>query len=143
MSVSNYFRHRARLTAATAERIHDAVVALDYRPNRAAGALRHAPARALGFIADLGDATNLEVLAGSEQAAQERGWLVQIGDSWGSSERERTLVELLSAGAVGGVLVRGPSRSTPGSGREVGRRATSVLIARLRDEAGGPVVVII
>jgi DNA-binding LacI/PurR family transcriptional regulator len=138
-SVSNYFAHPARLAPSTADRIGAAITRLDYRPNRAARALRGASTPALGFVADLSRRTNLDVYSGVEEVALQRGCLVQIGDSCGSDERERQLLRMFAAEAVLGVLLReGGSAADlePDEGRRTGRRASAALFHDL--EKGSP-----
>ena len=94
------------VAAATAERVREAVRRLDYRPNRAARALRVGSTGMVGLV--LPSVVNPFFAAVSEAvqtAAHRRGLVVITASSDGSLEGEWALVESLPRHGIDGLLV--------------------------------------
>lgn len=88
-----------------AERVRRAVEKLQYRPNSVARALRLQRSNALGLI--IPDAANpffAELSRAVEEAAYERGYILLVGNSLDSTERERDYVRVFRERQVEGIL---------------------------------------
>jgi LacI family transcriptional regulator len=96
---------RLRVRDETRERVRAAALALDYRPNFHARGLARAEAGALGLLVPAGDPLMVPVIAGAEEAADERGLLLWTAHHDGELT-ERSL-RLLQSGAVDAALVAG------------------------------------
>ncbi len=94
-----------RVRDETRERVRAAAAALDYRPNFHARGLARARAGALGLLVPAGDPLMVPVIAGAEEAADERGLLLWTAHHDGELT-ERSL-RLLQSGAVDAALVAG------------------------------------
>jgi LacI family transcriptional regulator len=107
-TVSRVVNADPAVRADLAQRVHEAVAALDYRHNTSASALR----RADGLSASIGviveDVSNpffSAVQRGIEEVARERGVLTLAGSSDERPERERQLAEAFGARGVDGLII--------------------------------------
>jgi LacI family transcriptional regulator len=91
-----------------AARVHDAVVALGYRHNVSASALRRADGQSASIGVIVEDVSNpffSLVQRGIEEVARERGVLTLAGSSDEEPERERALAEAFGARGVDGLII--------------------------------------
>lgn len=90
----------------TAERVRDAVRTLDYRPNRAARALRRGTTGIVGLVIPrVANPFMAELSEAVQTAADRRGLAVLAASSGDRLEVERQLVETLPRHGVDGVVV--------------------------------------
>ena len=94
-----------RVRDETRARVRAAAAALDYRPNFHARGLARARAGALGLLVPAGDPLMVPVIAGAEEAADERGLLLWTAHHDG--ELTERYLRLLQSGAVDAALVAG------------------------------------
>ena len=94
-----------RVRDETRERVRAAADALEYRPNFHARGLARARAGALGLLVPTGDPLMVPVIAGAEEAADERGLLLWTAHHEG--ELTERYLRLLQSGAVDAALVAG------------------------------------
>ena len=90
----------------TAEKVHDAVAMLGYRPNQAARALRLGSPEMLGMVVP--DTTNpffAQLTHEVELAAEEHGFALLTANADGSAERERRLLEKFASRGIDGMLL--------------------------------------
>lgn len=107
-TVSRVINHEANVSAATRERVEQAVVALNFTPNQGAGALRRGDRKTLtlGLLLDAVDNPfSAAIHRAVEAVAWERGTAV-FGASFGEDpSRERALVEAFTRRRVDGLVL--------------------------------------
>ncbi|MDE2449229.1 MAG: LacI family DNA-binding transcriptional regulator [Gammaproteobacteria bacterium] len=104
-TVSNVLNDKPNVGAAVRDRVLRAVKELDYRPHRAAQAMRKGRTRAIGLV--LPDLTNPffpQLAQAVESTARRLGLLVCLIDSQGGAEGERDGLILLSQHGVDGII---------------------------------------
>src|SRR5580700_10740273 len=104
-TVSNVLNGKSNVGRINREKVLRAVKRLDYRPNRAAQAMRTGRTRAIGLV--LPDLTNPffpELAQAVESAARNLGLLVCLIDSQGSLHSESDGFSLLMQHAVDGII---------------------------------------
>lgn len=85
----------SRVSAATVERVNDAVAALGYRPNATAKALRERVAELVGFIGDEVASAPFsgEIVEGAQERAWQDGQLLLVVNTGGRGDLEQAAVE--------------------------------------------------
>jgi len=127
MTVSRVLRDAANVSEETRQRVHAAVAALGYVPNRLAGALASARTRLVVVILpSLGNIVFPEVLRGANERLEVEGYQAVIGVTDYDPAKEEQLIETMQAWRPSGWIVAGLEHS---------ERARRVL-----REAGSPVV---
>src|ERR1700757_1491241 len=104
-TVSNVFNDKPNVGRATRQKVLRVAKQLDYRPNRAAQAMRTGRTRAIGLV--LPDLTNPffpELAQAVENTARSRGLLVCLIDSQSRPEGEADGFALLMQHAVDGII---------------------------------------
>ncbi len=105
-SVSNFFNSPSRLSEPTRDRIRETVERLQFVPNDAARQLRSGTNPVIGYIAfELTSAFTPEIARSIEQKVSARGMHVLMANDDGSSERERSYIELFEMQRVSGLIV--------------------------------------
>ncbi len=105
-TVSRVLTNAASVRSHTRARIEAAMRDLEYRPNALARGLVHGRTHTLGLVVfDLLNPFFGLLTRGVEEAAQERGYNVLIGDSAGSVIRQRACLAMLAERRVDGLLV--------------------------------------
>ncbi len=94
-----------RVRDETRQRVKDAAAALDYRPNFHARGLARAEAGAIGLLVPSGNPLIVNIIAGAEEVAEQRGLLLWTASHEG--ELTERYLRLLRSGAVDGALVAG------------------------------------
>lgn len=95
---------RARVAAATRQRVLDAAAALGYRPNVVARSLTHRRSFALGIVVpDIRNPFVADVIAGAERVAADAGYVVLLCDQ--SARDVRQHLEVLVSRQIDGVLL--------------------------------------
>lgn len=105
-TVSALTNSSAFVSDALAERIRNAMSALDYHPDRVARSLRTGKTHAIGMVVP--DVTNPfypEVIRGVEHTAQQNGYSLVLVNSNENLEQERRGLETLMAMRVDGLLI--------------------------------------
>ena len=105
-TVSALINSSAFVGPARAERIRDAMAALDYHPDRVARSLRTGKTHAIGMVVP--DVTNPffpQVIRGVEQAAQQAGYSLVLVNSNEDPEQERRGLQTLISMRVDGALI--------------------------------------
>jgi LacI family transcriptional regulator len=105
--VSRVVNDEAGVRSDTAQRVQEAIVALGFRRNDAARALRSGQvSRTLGLvIEDISNPFYSGIMRGVEQVAREHGRLLIAGSSDETPERERELVLALCERRVDGLII--------------------------------------
>jgi DNA-binding LacI/PurR family transcriptional regulator len=102
---------RARVAAATRERVMEAAEALGYRPNIFARGLVRGRSYAIGVVVpDLTNPFFLDVVTGAQRVAAEAGYAVLPGDTRESTPARH--LEALRARQVDGVIIDGVGAAT-------------------------------
>ena len=94
-----------RVRDETRQRVKEAAAALAYRPNFHARGLARARAGAIGLLVPSGNPLIVNIIAGAESVAEERGLLLWTASHEG--ELTERYLRLLRSGAVDGALVAG------------------------------------
>jgi LacI family transcriptional regulator len=105
-TVSRVLNGSARVSPALAERVRATMQALQYRPSRAARALRANRSTILGLlISDIQNPFFTTLVRGVEDVAQRSGYSVILCNSDENPEKERHYIEVLCAEQVAGAIV--------------------------------------
>ena len=94
-----------RVRGETRQRVRDAAITLDYRPNFHARGLARAQAGAIGLLVPVDNPLMVQVIAGAEELAAARGLLLWTTAHEG--ELTERYLRLLQSGAVDAALVAG------------------------------------
>jgi LacI family transcriptional regulator len=131
------------VSAATRERVLEAVRLLDYVPNALARGLQksHVPVVAV-IVHDITDPYFAEVVRGVEDAASAAGYLVITCSSERDAEREGSYVRLLRSIRAAAVVFAGSGLDEPALNVEIDRhlaamRADGTAVVHLSPYAGG------
>lgn len=112
-TVSNTLNHPERVSPATRELVLTAIEELGFVPNQQARVLTGASSNLLGLVVvDLRSPFFMEVAHAVERVAAEAGFVVIVGNSGNSHDREQTLMRVLAGQRVVGSLL------TPAGGGE-------------------------
>ncbi len=106
MTVSRYFNQPDLLRPSTRERVQKAVEALQYVPNHAARSLVRGETKTLALI--LADVTNpyfTRIARGAEDAAQQAGYTLMLGNTDETTEKEAQYLDVVISRRVDGVLL--------------------------------------
>ncbi|MEW1643818.1 LacI family DNA-binding transcriptional regulator [Streptomyces sp. NPDC091219] len=106
-TVSNVLNRPERVNARTAERVRDAVAALDYVPHPGAAGLRTGHSSSIGLVLpDVANSFYSRIARGAADAAYEHGYALVLCDSKDAPEREQGYITMLiEQRAVGAVVV--------------------------------------
>jgi LacI family transcriptional regulator len=97
----------ARVSATTRERVRQAAIQLDYRPNFAARALKSQRTNVVALVVpDVTNAIFAELLRGVEDAAAGLGYTVLLARTEAGPDRAAIVPRLVGEGRVDGVLVQ-------------------------------------
>ena len=132
-TVSKVLRGVSSVRADNAERVHDAVRVLAYRPDPLAAGLRRDQRRIIGAVVpDLESAFFGRLVTGLEQAAEAAGYAMIVASSRESEAREADLVSRMHDWRVAGTILA-PVRSERGLGpaRLAALEMTAVLVDRV------------
>lgn len=127
-TVSNVLNRPDRVSAATRERVEQAMRELGFVRNESARQLRAGRSRTLAYV--MLDATNpffTDVARGIEEAAEAQDMSVFLCNSDSRAERESTYLERLEQQRVQGILVTPVDPAHPSLG-EVAERGTPVVV---------------
>lgn len=116
-TVSNVLNRPERVNARTAERVRDAVAALDYVPHPGAAGLRTGHSSSIGLVLpDVANTFYSRIARGAADAAYDHGYSLVLCDSGDAPEREQgyftMLIEQRAVGAVVVPLGADPTRLT-------------------------------
>lgn len=126
-TVSRALGKPGRISAATAERVHAAASALEFRINPAARALQTGKTGMLGLVvADITNPVVFDVVRGAEHEAAAGGYTLVIAESQESSENESEVIERLLPSVDG--LVLATTRLSPAKIEDIAKRKPVVLI---------------
>jgi DNA-binding LacI/PurR family transcriptional regulator len=93
------------------DRVHEAVAALDYRPNRAARNLRKRVVQIVGLvISDIQNPFFTSVVRGIEKVLEEQGYALLLSNTDEDPKREMLHLATLSAEGVAGIILA-PAKS--------------------------------
>src|SRR5687768_4200957 len=105
-TVSNVVNQRPYVSAEVRAKVLEAIATLDYKPNRAAQALRTRRARSLAAIVpDIQNTFFTSAIRGIEDAAYRAGYMLFLCDVEDDLEREEQCIDILSADTVAGVVL--------------------------------------
>ena len=94
------------VSAATALRVTEAIESTGYTPNAVARSLKRATSDSIGLVtSNVSNAYFAEVIDGIEQAAEEAGLRLLLGNSAGDPQRELRRVQALVQSQVDGIVV--------------------------------------
>ncbi|MFI7633500.1 LacI family DNA-binding transcriptional regulator [Nonomuraea sp. NPDC049400] len=113
-TVSRVLNNNPSVTEETRSRVHDAMAALNYRPNAVARSLRTEATRTLGLI--IGDILNpffAELARAVEDEAREAGYTVIIGNADERADQQDHYVRTLLEQRVDGLLICPTAEVTP------------------------------
>src|SRR5258708_18428953 len=100
---------RLRLSPETVKRVQEAALSLAYIPNHAARSLRQRRTKIVSFVlSTLENPYFGEVVGGAQQAAEARGYTINVVVARSQNETLATLAHLRGGGA-GGVVMAGPT----------------------------------
>jgi len=104
-TVSRVFAEHPAVSDALRQRVREAAHALNYRPSRAARALRAGTSQAIGVvIPDLENPFFTAVVRGIEGVLQAAGYTLLLANSDEDAARERRILETFRADSVAGVI---------------------------------------
>jgi len=105
-TVSNVMNQPNKVSAATVERVQEAITALGFVRNDAARQLRAGRSRAIGLIIlDVGNPFFTELARGAEDEAARAGLSIILGNSDEKAEREATYLDLFEEQRMHGILI--------------------------------------
>lgn len=105
-TVSALINDGPRVSPARAQRIRDAMQALDYHPDQVARSLKMGRTQTIGVIVpDITNAFYPQVIRGIEDSAQEAGYGVLLCNSNESPQQEQAHLSMLFSRRVDGVLI--------------------------------------
>ncbi|WP_434994958.1 LacI family DNA-binding transcriptional regulator [Arthrobacter sp. Ld5] len=105
-TVSNVLNHPARVSAATRERVQEAIDALGFVRNDAARQLRAGQSRTIGLIVlDVGNPFFSSLARAAEDCAAEHGSTVVLGDSGQDAGREARYIDVFEQQRMQGMLI--------------------------------------
>ncbi|MFF4622859.1 LacI family DNA-binding transcriptional regulator [Nonomuraea jabiensis] len=113
-TVSRVLNDNPSVTEETRNRVHDAMAALNYRPNAVARSLRTEATRTLGLV--IGDILNpffAELARAVEDEAREAGYTVIIGNADERADQQDHYVRTLLERRVDGLLICPTAEVTP------------------------------
>ncbi|MDF2706737.1 MAG: ribose operon repressor RbsR [Nonomuraea muscovyensis] len=113
-TVSRVLNDNPSVTEETRNRVHDAMAALNYRPNAVARSLRTEATRTLGLI--IGDILNpffAELARAVEDEAREAGYTVVIGNADERADQQDHYVRTLMEQRVDGLIICPTAEVTP------------------------------
>lgn len=107
-TVSRVLNNSTHTSPEVRQLVAEAVARLEYHPSRRARSLRRARSMAIAAIVpELVNPVNIHFLRGVERTAQEREYVVLIGETHGSADQESRLVERLVEEGIDGVVLGG------------------------------------
>lgn len=105
-TVSNVLNRPERVSAETVERVQRVIAELGFVRNDAARQLRAGNSRAVGLIVlDISNPFFSDLARGAQQAADENGSVILLGDSGQEPSREASYLDLFEEQRVQGVLI--------------------------------------
>jgi LacI family transcriptional regulator len=105
-TVSNVMNQPNKVSAATVERVQEAITTLGFVRNDAARQLRAGRSRAIGLvILDVGNPFFTELARGAEDEAARAGLSIILGNSDEKAEREATYLDLFEEQRMHGILI--------------------------------------
>jgi LacI family transcriptional regulator len=130
-TVSNYFNHPGKMTAATRERIRAAVETLDFSPNEAASRLRRGGSTVVGYLSyELAGARTPAITNAIGDRLAAAGMHLLSAVDGGDGSREGAYLELFERQRVAGVIITPVTDVEPELARLRGRGLASVLCAQ-------------
>ncbi|MGV8885663.1 MAG: LacI family DNA-binding transcriptional regulator [Microbacteriaceae bacterium] len=105
-TVSNVLNRPERVSAETVERVHAVIAELGFVRNDAARQLRAGNSRAVGLVVlDISNPFFSDLARGAQQAADENGSVILLGNSDQDAKREGSYLDLFEEQRVRGVLI--------------------------------------
>ncbi len=105
-TVSYVFNGKRKVSTATEARVREAAVTLGYMPNQAARTLATKSSRTIAAVlSDIANPFFAPMLRGVEEVARRRGYLLLVGDSNESVEREEEYLASLTDRYIDGILL--------------------------------------
>ncbi|MGV3731912.1 MAG: LacI family DNA-binding transcriptional regulator [Microcella sp.] len=127
-----------RVSAATRERVMEAVRELNYVPSHAGRALRTATARAIGLVVpDVTSAVFAELAAGAAQTAVDRGLTLVLAGAEQLASDPDWVARALGEGRVDGLVVQLPDAASTHMVDDLARHAGEVILINSVDD--GPI----
>lgn len=104
-TVSRTLKNPERVSAKTRERVFKAMQESGYRPNMLASSVKTGKSNALVvLVPNLTNPFFLKIIQGIEQAAQEKGYSVLLGDTQGEPERENEIASMVLSNRADGLI---------------------------------------
>lgn len=109
VTVSRVLNNNGYASAEVRQLVEDAAARLNYRPSRRARSLRRAKSMTIATIVpELVNPVYLDFLRGVQRTAEEREYVVLIGETQRSADRESQLIKRLVDEGIDGVVLGGP-----------------------------------
>ncbi len=132
-TVSNVVNSPGRVSDALRARVQDAIDALGWVPNESARSLRVGRSRSIGLVVmDIANPFFTDLVIGAEDAVEDHGYAVQVGNSRHDEAQERKQLGTFAQQPVSGVLLA-PIRGVSDAVHDVLYRGVPVV---LLDRAG-------
>ena len=107
-TVSRALMNPEKVSAATRQKVEQAVLAVGYSPHALARSSKRNESRTiLVIVPDICDPFFAEVIQGVERTAAEHGYLVLLGDCAQQQQQEKTFVNLIITKQIDGMLLLG------------------------------------
>ncbi len=104
-TVSRTLKNPERVSEKTRERVFKAMQESGYRPNMLASSVKTGKSNALVvLVPNLTNPFFLKIIQGIEQAAQEKGYSVLLGDTQGEPERENEIASMVLSNRADGLI---------------------------------------
>ncbi len=130
-SVSNFFHHPNKLSAATRDRVAEAIDSLGFTLNDAARTLRTGRTPVVGYVAFELAAARTPIIANAlASRLAERGIDLLLATDRGDASREHAFIDLFARQRVSGLIVSPVGDIEPELRRLRGRGIPSVLMTR-------------
>jgi LacI family transcriptional regulator len=122
---------RSRVKAETLVRVLEAARTLGYRANATARALRLQRSQAIGvLVPDLTNPIMPPIVEGIESRVADAGYVVLLGNTAHSDERERVYVDAMAANQVGGIISAAAHTNDEALADAMARGIAVVLVGR-------------
>ncbi len=104
-TVSRYFSNPAKLSPKSAEKVRNAIESLNYTPNLLARNFNKSRSYSvLVLVPDIANPFFSRIIRGMEDAGQQKGYSVLLGNTRYSEERERAYINLVSTRQADGII---------------------------------------
>ncbi|GIM45446.1 HTH-type transcriptional regulator KdgR [Collibacillus ludicampi] len=137
-TVSRYLNgHYEALAEQTLKRIQEAIIALDYRPNRMASGLKRDRSHLIGIVvADITNPFSTAILRGAEDVCKRHGYSLMVCNTDNDPAKEREYIFMLQAQRIDGLIINTTGQNNEFLHQLAAEHTPVVLVDRKVPELG-------